>query len=273
MNTPNVPAIDIPEVDIVTVTPDLAKKWLAQNSHNRPLRKRAITDYARDMAAGHWLQNGEAIKFAEDGTLLDGQHRLHAVVASGATVMMLVVSGLPLSTQETMDAGRKRTTSDAFGLRGEVNAATLAAVVKRVWLWEQGDFKFATNYTPTTAECSELLKAHPEIYRSVEIAVRIHQTFRYVPQSITGTCHHLFSRISTEDAVWFFARLGDGAELPADHPVLTLRNRVMNDRAERLHVPDYRFTAYLIRAWNAVRQDRPLSKIQQATDAPMPMPK
>lgn len=273
MNTPIVLPVTVPEVDVMTVTPELAAKWLKQNSHNRPIRKRAVVDYARDMAAGKWLQNGEAIKFAEDGTLLDGQHRLHAVVTAGVSVVMLVVSGLPRATQETMDAGRKRTVADALGLRGEANSTVLAAVLKRVWLWEQGDTKFGQNYTPTTAECAALLKERPEIHRSVEIAVRIHQTFRYLPQSVTGTAHHILSRIDMEEAVWFFARLGDGAELPAGHPILTLRTRVMTDRADRRTVPDFRHMAYIVRAWNAVRDGRELGRIQQAADAPMPLPK
>lgn len=274
MNTLSVAAATvIPEVDVVTVTPQLAAEWLQANRHNRALRKRAIADYARDMAAGKWLQNGEAIKFASDGTLLDGQHRLKAVIEAGIPVVFMVVTGLPLATQETMDAGRKRTTADALALRGEGNATVLAAILRRVWMWDQGDLKFAHNHMPTTAECAQLLKDRPEIHRSVEIAVRVHGSFRYLPQSATGTAHHLFSRISTEDAVWFFARLGDGANLPAGHPVLTLRNRVMADRADRRHVADYRYLAYLIRAWNAVREGRELARIIQAPDTAMPIPK
>ncbi len=269
----SVPATDIPQVEILAVTPARATKWLKQNTHNRNIRKRAVTDYARDMKAGQWRLNGEAIKFAADGTLLDGQHRLLAVVEADTAIPLMVVTGLANETQETMDAGTKRTTADAFMLRGETNATVLAAILKRVWLWDQGDYKFAKNYTPTTAECAALLKEHPEIYRSVEISARIHQTFRYIPKSAIGTSHHLLSRIDRDEAVWFFARVGDGAELPAGHPVLTLRNRVMSERAERRAIPDHRYLAYLIRAWNAVRTDRPLTRILQAPDAPMPMPK
>ncbi|MEV5140331.1 hypothetical protein AB0K71_06020 [Streptomyces syringium] len=255
------------------VTPEMAKELLKRNTHNRNLRERAVADYARDMAAGKWLMNGEAIKFAADGTLLDGQHRLHAVVAAGVPVMMLVVTGLDASTQETMDAGRRRNAADAFSLRGEVNATVLASTLKRVWMWEQGDFKFAQNRIPTVAECAALLVERPEIRRSVEIAVRIHGLFRYIPHSSLGTSHHLLSRINGPEAVWFFARLGDGAELPAGHPVLALRQRVMSERADRRTIPDYRYMAYIIRAWNACRDGRDLGRIQQAPDAPMPMPK
>jgi hypothetical protein len=269
----SVPATDIPQVDIMAVTPELAAKWLKQNTHNRSLRKRAVSDYARDMAAGQWRLNGEAIKFAADGTLLDGQHRLLAVIEADTVIPLMVVTGLAVETQETMDAGRKRTAADAFSLRGESHATVLASVLKRVWMWDQGDYKFGQNYTPTTAECAALLEERPAIYRSVEIAVRVHQTFRYIPQSVVGTAHHVLSRIDVNEAVWFFCRVGDGADLSANHPVLTLRNRVMTDRAESRKVPDYRYMAYLMRAWNAVREDRPLSRIQQASDAPMPLPK
>jgi hypothetical protein len=142
-----------------------------------------------------------------------------------------------------------------------------------VWMCDQGDYKFGNNYMPTTAELAALVNERPEIYRSVEIAVRVHQVFRYIPQSVVGTAHHVLSRIDVNEAVWFFCRVGDGADLSANHPVLTLRNRVMTDRAENRKVPDYRYMAYLIRAWNALRSDRPLTRIQQAPDAPMPMPR
>lgn len=274
MTTLSVPASgDVPQIEIIAVTPELAAKWLKQNTSNRHLRKRAIADYARDMVAGKWRLNGEAIKFATDGTLLDGQHRLHAVIESGVAIPFLVVTGLANETQETMDAGRKRSAADAFGLRGEAHATVLASVLKRIWMWDQGDLKFNGSAIPTTAECTELLKRKPEIYRSVEIAVRTHQAFRYVPQSVIGTAHHLFSRIDADATVWFFARVGDGAELSSGHPVLALRSRVMTDRADRRRTPDYQHMAYLVRAWNALRVDRPLTRILQPADAPMPVPK
>lgn len=260
--------------EVIVFTPEDAKEILARrNTHNRSLSDKAVANYARDMASGNWLQNGEAIKFATDGTLLDGQHRLAAIVAAGVSVPMLVVTGLPAATQETMDAGRKRSLSDAFSLRGEAHATVLASVLRRVWMWDQGDYRFNGNARPSTAECAQLLRERPELRRSCEVATHVRSLFRYLPPSVVGTAHHLCSRISTDEAVWFFARLGDGAELPVRHPVLTLRNRVMSESAERVRVPDFRHMAYVIRAWNAVREGRTMDKIIQAPDAAMPMPK
>jgi hypothetical protein len=267
------PATPTMQCQVVDVTPALAQKWLGQNTHNRNIRDRAVLTYARDMEAGRWAQNGEAIKFAADGTLLDGQHRLHAVTLAGVTVQLLVITGLQNATQETMDAGSRRSTADALGLRGEANASVLASIAKRVWLWDSGDYKFSGGTVPTTAECADLVQERPDLRRSAEIAVRVHQSFRYLPQSIVGTAHHIFTRIDGNEAVWFFQRLADGAELPAGHPILTLRTRAMTEAADRRRTPGDRHMAYLIRAWNAVREGRTLARIQQDPEAPMPMPK
>ena len=61
--------------------------------------------YAADMKAGRWQLNGEAIKFDKNGHLLNGQHRLHAVVRADTTIQMLVISGLDPETRTTMDSG------------------------------------------------------------------------------------------------------------------------------------------------------------------------
>ncbi|MFE3202148.1 hypothetical protein [Embleya sp. NPDC059237] len=256
------------------VTPQLAKTVLDKhNPRNRNLRERTVADYARDMLAGHWGLNGEAIKFATDGSLLDGQHRLAAVVTSGTAVPMLVVTGLPAETQETMDTGKRRTMADVLTLRGEVGTHALAAIVKRVWMWEAGNHKFTGTSKPTVAECSQLLADRPQLRRSAEISARVARSFRYLPPATVGLAHHLFSAISPEESPEFFARLGDGAELPIHHPILTLRNRAMRDAAGGFRIPEPRSTAYLIRTWNAVREDRTMSRLVHAADDPMPMPR
>lgn len=64
----------------------MAETWLSRNSNNRNLRGQVIASYARDMKSGAWVLNGETVKIASNGQLLDGQHRLNAVVESGQTV-------------------------------------------------------------------------------------------------------------------------------------------------------------------------------------------
>src|SRR5439155_25117462 len=110
----------IPSVPtVVDVDPATASAWLQRNLHNRHLREEAVSSMARDMAAGRWQYTGEAVKFSKAGNLLDGQHRLAAVVKSETTIPILVVPGLPDSAQEVIDTGAKRTASDVLYLSGE----------------------------------------------------------------------------------------------------------------------------------------------------------
>lgn len=262
-----------PKAEPVLVTPEMAAHWLkTANTRNRALRPRGVSDMARDMAAGKFAMNGEAIKFGWDGNLLDGQHRLAAVVEAGVAVLMLVITGLDPATQETMDSGRRRNAGDALTLRGEHHTQALAAILRKVWQWERGDTRFNGRAVPTTAECTALLGERPELRRSAEISVRIYKQFRYIPQSILGTAHYVFSGISTESAVWYFARVGDGAELPTGHPVLTLRNRVIADKGASRRIDAAQHMEYLVRTWNAYRDGRDLERIVVTPGGQMPLP-
>lgn len=98
------------------ITPEIAKNYLAFNSKNRNMRKSVVTQYAKDMAAGKWELTHQGIAFNCDGTLLDGQHRLAAVVESNCPVQMMVTRGVDSKTQIVMDDHAKRTAGDAIGL-------------------------------------------------------------------------------------------------------------------------------------------------------------
>lgn len=95
-------------IQSVKINPSIAREFLSHNTRNiRPLNKGAIRQYAASMRAGTWQSNGETIKFYEDGTLFDGQHRLQAIIESGTTQEMLVVTGI-LNDVSITDIGRVR---------------------------------------------------------------------------------------------------------------------------------------------------------------------
>lgn len=250
-----------PQYKVTSITPALAEKWLGQNTHNRNLREKAVLAYARDMEAGNWAENGEAIKFAKDDTLLDGQHRLQAIALSGVTVKMLVVTGLRNGTQETMDDGRKRTLADALHLRGESNAVVLGALLRRALMWEQGQHRNTGVYTPTNTESLAFLAEHPETRESASVANSLRKPTK-LPASILGLTHWLFTAIDAEDADWFFTRLGSGAGIEQFHPVWTLRKRASDISGGVGRVPEDMLLALVIKAWNAYRDGQEIRLLQ-----------
>lgn len=242
-------------IEVVNVTPRMAAEWLLRNTHNRSVRQRVVLAYAADMAAGNWRWNGESIKFGLDGTLLDGQHRLEAVVESDVTLPLAVVRGLPNETQETVDGGAKRKFSDVLKLRGERAHATLAAVTRRVTIWEWGIRKTGTNaYAPTNTQMLQTLEKYPEL-REIAIASSTTAAKCGLPASIIGHGWWLFSRVSEDpkDVEFFFDRLGDGQGLVKGDPIYELRRAADNSRSVRGERSQTYLMAILIKAWNAYR--------------------
>ncbi len=72
------------------VTPELATQWLEKNTDNRPMRQSHVELLAREMREGKWQLMPDGIAFDTNGVLMNGQHRLWAVVESGMTVPMRV---------------------------------------------------------------------------------------------------------------------------------------------------------------------------------------
>lgn len=259
------------------VTPEMAAEWLTLNKCNRPLNRKIASDYARDMEAGNWVYNGEAIKFGigSDGlmVLLDGQHRLAAIVESGATVETLVVFDLAQTTQATMDAGRKRSMSDQLTLAGVTHAAVVASIAKRGVLWDQGDRKFSNNFHPTVSEMNDFIAANPGIHRSAEVAQRTRQAFRPIPQSAAGIAHLLFSRLDAGETAEFFAQLQTGANLTEGNPILALRNRYMLDASVGKAVPTHVRIGVIVKAWNFLREGKESYRINMPVSDSVPEPK
>ena len=118
---------------IETVTPDIAKRYLRINGHNRPISKGVVEKYAYAMIAEQWELNGEPIILDENNVLMDGQHRLQAVVMADIPVDMLIVTGVNKKCFDTINTGKNRSASDVLSIEGFApNTARIAASTARL---------------------------------------------------------------------------------------------------------------------------------------------
>lgn len=77
--------------EVITITPELAAKLLKEfNYNNRNINEIRARLYAEQMKAGKWRLTHQGIAFAKNGHLIDGQHRLEAVVRANIPVDMWV---------------------------------------------------------------------------------------------------------------------------------------------------------------------------------------
>lgn len=244
-------------VQAVQLTPKMANNLLANNTHNRKVVQSKVNLWAEAMKRGEWRMNGEAIKIAADGTILDGQHRLYAVVQSGVTVPILIITGLPTRSQETMDTGKSRTLADVLTLRGEKNAVSLAAVVAGLVRYErwgvQASFGSGNAWPVTNGQAIQWLEDHPDVRETIN-SIRGISKHANIPEKVAGILHYRFTHINKEDGEDFFDKLDTGAGMEQGHPILALRKqlKIVHDDPTQGYNPR-RIGGLVLKAWNKYR--------------------
>lgn len=276
--TPNGTQPAVPKSETMTITPQIAQEWVTLNTRNRPVRYARVARFARDMKDGTWVLNGETVKIAADGTILDGQHRLYACIQASVSFETFVIRGLPMEAQDTIDTGAARTMGDQFDLRGESHAKILASVTRWAYKWlhgERGTGRADTD--PTHAEMSALLTADPRLREAAEWADHARNSFRSVSGSVWGMAWMLFHGSDHLAAEVFLEKVLAGADLGEGHPALAFRNRIWRAREVGERLNQHEQLAYLIIAWNAFKDDRQITRLQapkgKLTPANFPEPK
>lgn len=102
-------------ISVEEITPEMAERYLAANHYkNRPISKSVVRRYVDDMVNGRFQTTHQGIAFNQSGALVDGQHRLTAIMQSGVPVTMVVARGV--QTDDVMglhvDIGKARSAAD-----------------------------------------------------------------------------------------------------------------------------------------------------------------
>jgi len=154
-------------IELVNVTPDIAKAWLDKNTSNRKPSKRFVQQSARDMKRKEWILTGDPIKFDNTGALIDGQHRLSACIVAGVPFETFVAYGLEPVSKTVVDTGKPRSGRDVLYMNGIKNSSYIATGL-RIMINE----KAGTNYRSpvTNTELLAALYKHPKFALWVPVA-------------------------------------------------------------------------------------------------------
>lgn len=245
-------------VEVVTISPDIAAAWLTRNALNRPLRRNLVSTFMAAIANGRWDDvNGETIIFADTGVLLDGQHRLTAVVESQRAIVSLVVFGVSATKRGTIDTGAKRQLSDVLAMAGTKNATNVAAMLVLLHAYEQGallSLPHGARFT-SYAEGEAYLASHPGVYEAVETAKRIGPIMR---PSHAALLSYLFTRRDAQVSAIWASTLIDGQQRPGYEAFLALRERLIRHRLRHETWHQLDALAFNIKAWNRARMGKTL---------------
>lgn len=245
---------------VMEVTPEIAREWLETMAPNRRLSRGNLESIAMAMEEGRWHDDGSPIRFNRGGQLIDGQHRLSAVITTNLPRTFLVVWGVDENAMTTLDTGKTRSRGDVLLIHDPqiVNVTNVAAVVGMMLRWSKG----MRNHYLRTAPISndEIVAFYDEHREYVMECARHGQRLAKATGAGSGMafglCFWLFSEIEAEDAEFFWDRLNDGSGLEIGNPIYALREllareaRINNRERMRADV----VVALIIKAWNAYRK-------------------
>jgi len=236
----------------VMMTPDLAKAYLELNTRNRSISQNHVRFLSREMQAGRWKLNGDTICLSKT-RLIDGQHRLLAIIDSGMAFPMLVIEELEDEVFDTKDFGKKRSAADVLFIKGETSCTTLAAAAAFVDRYMTGQFeKSKPVYSAVAIE--ELLEKYGTGLRKSVNFCRKTGTKKLVGNSIMAGLHYIFSNIDQEQSDFFWTSLIGGDGLEKTSPVFVLRERLLSNSMMRHSKLDPKYIAALcVVAWNHMR--------------------
>jgi hypothetical protein len=212
------------------------------------------------MQDGVWGQHGDTIKRDENGCVIDGQHRLLAVIESGMTIQFCFVDGIDASMQDSMDTGARRSLSDQLAMRGEKNVNSLASAIKVEMTWRQHG-KPSNQGGIGHIQALRFFEQHQDLRESVNATRACAQKIKY-PNGLAAVIHRRMTVLSPDDADLFWSLLTTGKVTESSEAIAILRDRMItagnNDRSRMK--PMYR-AAVTIRAWNAWLTNTELKKL------------
>ena len=251
------------------ITPKIAAEWLNLNKGNRSIREGHVKRLAHLMAEGEFLYNGDQIRFDDEGQLIDGQHRLLAVCASGVTIESDVSHGWPSETFDTFDQAERRMFHDALSRRGEENAVVLASAVRLLHDYDEGNMHSTGKLM--NKDGMKTLDKHPEARESVEFVAKALNGHKSVlSPSIAAALHCLGSSISKKKTDEFFGKLLNGANIEEGEPVHVLRIALEEARGRRRKIDRKSATAITIKALNAALKGSKIGSLRFAANERFP---
>ena len=110
--------------ELMTITPAMATEWLSHCVNNRKVSQKYVNRLVAQMAAGKWHITNAAIAFDRNGQLVDGQHRLWAVLLSDVSIVSWVCRGIDPDAVMSIDTAKVRNLPDILRIGGENGKVT-----------------------------------------------------------------------------------------------------------------------------------------------------
>lgn len=260
-----------------TIAPAKAAQLLEANTSNRPLSKATVNAFAEAMKRGEWKTTHQGIALDSNGLLVDGQHRLAAIIEADVPVELTVFTEVSPDSFDVLDTGKKRNAADVLAIEGEKYTTALAAMLRTVWLYDNRTNASWSggNARVTNHQILETLAANPGIRDYVAVGDQLTKEIGMI-KAAAGAASFLAGRKNSARKLepWFEGLI-EGAGLSKTDARLKLRNMMLNmarrqaGEGRRRHDTREQVVLYLT-AFAAWANDESVSRLRYSSGDEMP---
>jgi hypothetical protein len=263
-----IPGSDNAISEVCRITPAIATAWLRANRINRPIRKRHVNYLADEILSGNWRVNGEPIIIGEDENILNGQHRLLAIIEAGQPIETFVTYGIKEEAFLTMDTGAVRSGADAMCLKFREHTISavkaVATSVPWVMLLERGQLLRGGRRVSNT-DIVEYAKEHDSLFARAETLLHYPKDNRPLSVGVGTALFEMFARKDEEKAEKFMLDLYTGENLQRHDVEYVLRHAFAKDAQRNTKLPIHVKVRMVIKGWNWRRRGMPQATHQTIT--------
>lgn len=255
-----------PNVRIEIITPEMAKEYLEHNNKNRPCSERQVNEYATRMKAGEWMLSPDAIAFDYNGNLINGQHRLKAVVKSGINCQFYVGRNCMPSVFVVTDEGRKRSAGDTLAINGATCPSRTSSIVKAVLaLRSRRSLNNGTNIYASNNAVLKEFNSNAELYEEAgRIGDKLYRAMHLMKLSYYAAyVYYLLVDMAYPRSVvmTFFEALAD-IEPTTNETIRTLRKVLVDDmQSPNSKMTPKRKEKLIMKSWNAYVAGKPIQRL------------
>lgn len=256
------------KTEVREISPEVASEMLKKNYNNRKLTKSNVRFLSKQMKEGKWLFDGQPIRFDKFGRLLDGQHRLNAIVDSNTTQQFLIVSGLSDKTFTVMDTGKNRSSGDALSIMGVSYPNSLASSIRLILKHKKGTH--GTEGSDSKISNNKVVEFFND-NKSIELKGNYGQIHSKNFMSVLSASYiiylsFVFSEISVTHSETFIKELCNGSNVNIKSPTNVLRRLLISDKLSKTSLSAMNKKALIFKAWNAFRLNKEISYLRWNSD-------
>lgn len=243
------------KTEVRVITPSIAREMLKRNQGNRNVSESQVTFYANQMLNGGWLFDGQPIRFNNNGRLLDGQHRLNAIIESGTPQTFLIITGISSEAFKVMDTGKNRSSMDVFKISGIPYSGQVSTTSRIVYFLSEKKQRVDGASKISHSELLDFYNTHPRILDCVKKSEHLYVEFsRVLSWSHISSFMYLFGEKSVTESEDFLRKLCTGLDLSLHSPIYVLRKKLLSDAVSSTKIQRHDKYALIIKAWNSNRK-------------------